>query len=130
MMANRVLFGKLPDGVNYGLRVSKPGQEVTNDALPPNAVAFDSRWLDGKRVLLHGFVPIGASTPMTVSYGETLPVVPIVLALITSSSGFWEQAIAATVLFGYSAYTNKNINAYADHMVISGDGIAYLVLRP
>lgn len=91
-MANRVVLGSF--GGTYVLRVSRPGFNVLDDGLSPNAVAFDSRWSDAGNLYMSGSVSIsGQYTPSRTSgysevmYGRTFSNRPLVVSTIDSADG-------------------------------------------
>lgn len=77
-MSNRVILGAFAG--THVFRVSRPGFDVLNDSLPPNAIAFDSRWSESANVFMEGTFSASANNSSnTVNYGTTLPSVPIVI---------------------------------------------------
>lgn len=51
-MANRLILGAFAN--TYVLRLSRPGYNVFDDGLPPEVIAFDSRWPKVATVLASG----------------------------------------------------------------------------
>lgn len=82
-MANRTILGLLSDGASIGLRVSRPGSNVLNDNLPGKDVAFDTRWIGACRLVRSGNIRVNNGNSGTITYGATLPELPVVLALVT-----------------------------------------------
>ncbi len=85
-MPGRALLGQFPNGES-GLRVSRPGYEVTDMNLPPKALAFDSRWPKALNVHQQG----------TASHGQTvgfpaLSEPPFVVAVSYDSQGRYRTA--------------------------------------
>lgn len=91
-MVNRVVLGA--HAGTYVLRVSRPGFAVTNEAIPIEAVAFDSRWTDASNIFMRGSVsvPSDYNNFVTVNYGQTFPESLFVFATMNTGSGQWFQA--------------------------------------
>lgn len=94
-MANRIILGAF-DGT-YVLRVSRPGFDVLNPSLPPEQLAFDSRWQETGNVYMEGTFSIGNSGAYTVEFGTTFPTPPVVIVRVIGSSG------------GVLTYTNQEM---------------------
>lgn len=123
-MARRVILGQRGAG-EFGIWVSRPGQDATTDPRPllaTNAVAL--------QVLLAGEItPTTSNTATGVSYGVTYSFVPVVSFFgyvntdwgktydYTSKSGFFpfEDVTAGTVRepFVYIEAFNSFVNVYA-----------------
>lgn len=99
-MANRVVLGAF-DGA-YVLRVSRPGFNVLDPALPPEHLAFDSRWQEAGNVYMEGTFSIGNSGAYIVDFGTTFPTPPVVIVRVIGSSGgvltYTNQVMGETLL--------------------------------
>lgn len=88
-MANRVLIGAKPGG--SGLRVSRPGHDVTNPNLTGQQLAFDSDWLASARIFLSGSIAVPAATDggqfTEVLFGTTFSSHPAVIATGAFATG-------------------------------------------
>jgi hypothetical protein len=111
-MANRVVIGAF-DGT-FALRLSRPGYNVLDPALPPENLAFDSRWTSSTNLVLSGeatFVNAsGVTQPITVYYGETFAVVPLVLVYIqrgTNRWGLWLNNYNSAALATVHIFTDR-----------------------
>lgn len=126
-MTNRVLLGKLPNG-QYGLRVSRPGFDVTNDGLGNNAVAFDSRWSNAKALLASGY----AGSQVNFTNQAAAPVVA--LQTFDSSNGFSNASMEMSGIWNASSDGMETATVFTNRIVL-GNGInqlpfAYLVMYP
>lgn len=150
-MANRVLLGMAGDTPR--LRVSRPGFDATNLALGPEQICFDSAWSEILTVYKASWaatLPAGADSVVfggntwslpyrTLSYGETLPVAPIVMAWTRQAGVYitWLNATNNTAYMGASAMTlyPAMTASYQDRALIStigaspNDGVAYIVFH-
>ena len=87
-MTNRTVQGNLPGG-GSGIRVSRPGYEVTDPNLPPKGIAFDSRWPAAMNVHMSGAAtgPTTGGQVTTVWFGKTFPTPPLVIVAFTDGQG-------------------------------------------
>lgn len=90
-MAKRVLIGKFPDG-GYGLRVSKPGYDVTSNPVNNEQMVFNSDWQDILSIYAMGTLNSGGS------YTHGLGYIPFVAGFI-NSFGNWEKLMPTNALF-------------------------------
>ena len=128
-MSDRVLLGALGGG-DYGLRVSRPGYDVTDPALAKEQLAFDSRWTEVSNVWMAGsvvFTPSGT----TVSYGTTFAVPPPVFGIVLISGRYH---LFGTIGMTISNGPTGNVTSYTNRAIFyasggSGTKLSYLVLR-
>jgi hypothetical protein len=92
-MVARVMIGALGGGA-HGLRVSKPGFDVTNPGTVDRKLSFDSNWAKSVRVLARG-THVNAGT---VNFAAQ-PVVPVALVQL-KFDGFPSYAPQSSVSFG------------------------------
>lgn len=140
-MTNRVVYGALPGG-GYGIRVSRPGNDVLNTALTGKQLAFDSRWTSSARVFLNGSVVIGVGgigTFYTVSFGTTFASIPPVIILFRqTSSAAWRVADGAAFNESWlpSGGVYELTRVFTNRLELSypttggNREYAYLVMRP
>lgn len=139
-MTSRVIVGALPGG-GYGLRVSRPGHDVTNTGLTGQQLAFDSRWPATARVFLNGSVTIGVVFPLayyTVSFGTTFASVPPVIIMQRSTAGSAWQPVDGSLNDSWlpSGGIFEPARIYADRIELayptfgSSREYCYLVMRP
>lgn len=98
-MTNRVILGALPGG-GYGLRVSRPGYDVTNAGLAPSALSFDSSWLKTARVHTQGSVYVPAEPSglaWTSTYFTAVSPLPAVMALREEGGKFYPIQLGSDV---------------------------------
>jgi len=76
-MANRVILGEF--GGDYVLRVSRPGFNVLDPALPRHHLAFDSRWPENLNIAASGTIAY-TSSQATINHGMSYPTGPVCLA--------------------------------------------------
>lgn len=97
-MTNRVALGLLPGG-GYGVRVSRPGYDVLNNALTGAQIAFDSRWVTAARVFLNGSVTAPQSSfgsYTSIAFPSSLPSIPTAIVMQRqSSSSQWVSVDSA-----------------------------------
>lgn len=95
-MVQRVLLGALGAG-QFGLRVSRPGYDVSAGGTVGNKIAFDSAWSRALRILKRGQVEATASGQgpaqyVNISFGETMPSPPVVFVLMRMGVDRWQPA--------------------------------------
>lgn len=137
-MVQGVQLGALSAG-GYGLRVSRPGYDVSNGLLRGKAMAFDSGWSNSTRVVLSGsvFVPQN-STPLTYTtayFGQSFPEIPPVIIYV-EEGGKWKPAIQHfldgwmedfTSLYPVRVYPDRIVfyrnyfGSYTGHYIILGE---------
>lgn len=141
-MTNRVVLGALPGG-SYGLRVSVPGADVTNPAIPPFQKSFDSDWFNSAKIHATGsiFVPTATGYPQftTVTF-PPLPSAPPAILFRTSSFGLQPLALGNElgVLSGWTEafdYSLARISSSSIDILrrFSTDGnftAYYIVMKP
>lgn len=66
-MANRVILGEF--GGDYVLRVSRPGFNVLDPALPRQNLAFDSRWPENMNIVASGTLGYSGSAVSAINHG-------------------------------------------------------------
>lgn len=89
-MVNRVLLGALPDG-SLGLRVSRPGYDVSTEPLGSSGISFDSRLNDFGIIHQQGIMGYG-----TINF-PTLPYIPLAsIQRIGSGGEIFTQDIIET----------------------------------
>lgn len=79
-MSNRVLLGALDSG-GFGLRVSRPGYDVTNAGLAKEQLAFDSRWPEVSNVWMSGGGTLSGVSSLhmvNINFGTTFATPPMV----------------------------------------------------
>lgn len=141
-MTSRVLLGPLPSGA-YGLRVSRPGFDVTNPALTGQQISFSSEWAQAGIIFAKGSVsvPTGSFGYTSVAFGVTFSRPPPVIAYADRSSvltplqrgnvygtysGWWDSIVA------------EPIRIFTDHVEFvepvsaAGGGYLarYIIMRP
>lgn len=79
-MANRVVLGEF--GGDYVLRVSRPGFNVLDPALPRHQLAFDSRWPENLNIASRGTFAFNSGNVFDVSHGMSYATGPVVLAWV------------------------------------------------
>lgn len=139
-MTNRVLIGKFPDG-NYGVRVSKPGYDVTSNPVDNEQLAFNSDWSYMLPVLLGGTAVVNATT-VTVNFGFDLGYIPFCSAFIVDpsftylhhSTNSMEQTPSIFDYWteGSASCTQIDVGTFSDRLVLRTNGnrtIKYTVYR-
>ena len=88
-MAKRVLLGRFPEGDNsptkFGLRISKPGYDVTTPNPNNEQLIFNSDWQGILPLHMSGILANGGS----VSHG--LGYIPFISAMVNIGGRGWEQ---------------------------------------
>ncbi len=97
-MVKRVLIGKFPDG-GYGLRVSKPGYDVTSNPVNNEQMVFNSDWPDILSIYTMGTLNSGGS------YTHGLGYIPFVAGFI-NAFGNWEKLMPTNALFSRQESTS------------------------
>lgn len=139
-MTNRVIVGALPGG-GHGLRVSRPGHDVTNTGLTGQQLAFDSRWPATARMFLNGTVTLGVIFPIaytTVSFGTTFASVPPVIIMQRDTSGSVWRTVDGSLndTWTPSGGIFEPARVFADRIELmhpftgSSREYCYLVMRP
>ena len=141
-MSNRVVYGALPGG-GFGLRVSRPGHDVTNTGLTGKQLSFDSRWPSSARIhqVATIVVPTGAHpTYSAYGFGTTFPDIPPVFAfVVTAADTLRPIAFAADGSIqnweNYAPLTFTEMGVYTDRVEFlrhpsATKTIRYFVLRP
>lgn len=134
-MVNRVLIGDYGGGT-YGIRLSKPGFDVTT-ALDPERLAFDSSWKDGAVIYRVGTAVTGGASAEGnyLPFGETLPAYPIVYFWYLRSSTVFQCSNENTTQVTVSNYcciraTPSGLYFYQRGDIEGGTSTwAYIVLR-
>lgn len=94
-MANRVVLGAFNG--TYVLRVSRPGYNVLDPALPPERLVFDSRWAEANNCFAVGSVTFGGQD-RDVYFGETFAwnAIPLVVFIPRMSGGVYSNFAYST----------------------------------
>jgi hypothetical protein len=117
-VTNRVLLGSTVSG-RYGLRVSKPGFDVTDPGLTGQQLSFESEWASTARLHASGSVSVPEGTGgFTSVYFSALPVFPAVIAYLERGGVTRPIQVGNTIQSGGwaddFAYTPMRI--YPDHL--------------
>ncbi|MNE34387.1 hypothetical protein D3C80_1281070 [compost metagenome] len=116
-MANRTLLGKHQNGINFGLYVSKPGQNVLT-ASQPEHYLFNSDVAAGAVIHASGTLTLGATAAFA-----ALPYVPLVMSWgVLKSNG--QQAGRYLYFDGYyEQWWNPGLSEYeSEYFSISHSG--------
>lgn len=142
-MADRVILGSLPGG-GYGIRVSRPGYDASNNSIPSKGVSFDSRATSGAKILINGVTTSNGN----INFGKTLSYIPDAYFMGRMTTGrwrnvnpddehFWDGA-AGPGQYWVDMFTSWQNNSYVDiynnRINIFGVGsyfthLAYVVLE-
>ena len=87
-MTNRLIIGLLPNG-NYGIRISKPGYDVTTEPPDQQSLHFNTDWPSMLPAYVRGSTSTN-STTVNVSYGVTLGFYPYCSILCSTDNSTWE----------------------------------------
>lgn len=113
-MAGRVRSGNL--GSAYGLRVSRPGHDVTAEPLGSTGIALDTRIADIGTVIASGLIQCGGGA---VAFPGTLPYVPIAQILHWSGTNLddyvyvYGSSVGHMWLPAYAVVTQSTIEVKA-----------------
>lgn len=107
-MVTRVLLGKFPAGDNspngYGLRISKPGYEVTVANPDNEKLVFNSDWEGILPLHMSGLINSGGS----VSHG--LGYIPFISAMVNIAGRGWEQYVCLN--YGARVMSKRNVKYF------------------
>lgn len=118
-MTNRVVYGALPGG-GYGLRVSRPGNDVLNTGLTGPQLAFDSRWPMAMNIDYASTGTAAFGTNFTL--GATYPTPPVVVILYIGPGGQYRIGAARV---GTSSFTLDQ--AHGQYFIPNGSAFSYWV---
>lgn len=80
-MSNRLVMGEISPGT-FGMRMARAGANVLALPVIGKDTVFDSRWLASSMIVVSGIATLPNTTSaITISYGVTLPSVPVVLCM-------------------------------------------------
>jgi hypothetical protein len=95
-MTKRILLGSFPSG-GFGLRISKPGYDVTSNPVNNEELIFNSDWPNILPLHINGSLSVSAGG--TASVAHSLGYIPFASALINIGGRGWESYQCANICY-------------------------------